>query len=94
MLRGCEKKVIYIPGAEHNDFEAAYFILRRGADGHPGSKDILREANRIAEQTLPAARRRARRRAGLRRVLFALLWFLVGAVAGALPFVLRLLVLR
>lgn len=83
--------MIFVPGNESSDFEAAYFILRRDAPETSGDEDIIKEANRIIERTLPASRRRERRKARLRRALLSLALFFSGAAAGALPLLFILL---
>lgn len=91
LIRGCRKKMIFVPGNENSDFEAAYFILRRDAPETSGDDDIIKEANRIIERTLPASRRRERRRERMKRLLLSLAFFLSGAVAGAIPLLIILI---
>ena len=71
--------------------KAAYFILRRDAPETSGDDDIIKEANRIIERTLPASRRRERRRERMKRLLLSLAFFLSGAVAGAIPLLIILI---
>lgn len=91
MIRGCKKRMIFVPGNENSDFEAAYFILRRDAPDTSGDDDIIKEANRIIERTLPASRRRERRRERLKKVLLSLAFFASGVAAGAFPLLVILL---
>ncbi len=90
LIRGCKKRMIFVPGNENSDFEAAYFILRRDAPETSGDDDIIKEANLIIERTLPASRRRERRKEKIRRILLSLALFASGAAAGALPLLLIL----
>lgn len=53
MLKGAEKRMIVIRTRESRVFEEAYFVLRRDAPRVEGEADMLREANRILENSHP-----------------------------------------
>ena len=90
MLRGAQKQMIVVRTHGSRVFEEACFVIRRGAvqaDADEG--EMLREANRIIENTLPPTRvcreeervdDGVRRRVGL---LAGLVWFFLGCSAGA-----------
>ena len=90
MLRGAQKQMIVVRTHSSRVFEEACFVIRRGAvqaDADEG--EMLREANRIIENTLPPARvcreeeptgDRGKRHVGL---LAGLVWFFMGCSAGA-----------
>ena len=81
MLRGTQRHMIVVQTRNSPLFEEAYFVMRRGADrleaDHP---DMLWEANRIIENSLPASCEGHRdspwKRAGRG------LWFLLGSLCG------------
>ena len=76
MIKGTRRQIIMLHTGNHRYFDAAYFILREGAERERTQSDILREANRLlSEGTREDARdtRRERRRA-----------FLWGTLCGSL----------
>ncbi|MGM9652298.1 MAG: hypothetical protein ACI3XP_01530 [Eubacteriales bacterium] len=81
-MRGSEKKIIYIRDTGSRIFEEAYFVIRRGVcdgEGRPSENDMVREAERIVEESggaYPAHARRTRLRGRL-------LSFFAGAAAAA-----------
>ena len=57
MIRGAQKRMIVLRTRDSRVFEEAYFVLRREADGDGASEqDMIREANRILERSLPRER--------------------------------------
>lgn len=56
MLRGCQRRIVYIKDTENRIFEEAYFILRRGVSGQgriPSDDDMLREAGALINTAMP-----------------------------------------
>ncbi len=83
MIKGCERKIILVQGAESSPFETAYFVLRKGAEMQEKShSDIMKEANRIIERRLPSEMFRARRRERICKRLKYCAFFIVGALSG------------
>ena len=77
MIKGSRRQVIVVRTDRSRYFDEAYFVLRRGevaARGNHG--DILREANRILEDSEPE-------RGGVQRRRMPLLFFAVGLICGA-----------
>ena len=69
MVRGCQRKVIFLKNTESKIFSEAYFIVD---DRTPDTceADMIREANRIIEENLAReAVERGGRRRGILRVL-------------------------
>ncbi len=59
MLKGAHKQMIVVRTHDSRLFEEAYFVMRRGARSEDGDElDMLWEANRIIESSLPPAGRR------------------------------------
>ncbi len=85
MLRGSQKQMIVVRTRNSRMFEEAYFVMRRGAGRQPADEvDMLWEANRIIESSLPRPAREVTVQEGvLRRVSRRLGWFLGGALAGS-----------
>jgi hypothetical protein len=83
MLRGSQKRMIVVRTRDSRLFEEAYFVMRREtAPTATDTPDMLWEANRIIENTLPPAERsEAGATVGRPGVLRAL-WFGLGALCG------------
>ena len=86
MMKGCQRKMVIVPGKDKEIFETAYFVLRKESEKCVlRHRDLLEEANRIINaQQLRAERDRDLRR---RKWLGWALWFfgvLVGAGIGIL----------
>lgn len=48
MLKGCQRRMVIVPGKDKEIFETAYFVLRRESEKRAlGHRDLLEEANRI-----------------------------------------------
>ena len=57
MIRGAQKRMIVVRTRDSRVFEEAYFVMRREAEGDGASEqDMIREANRILERSLPRDR--------------------------------------
>ena len=83
MIKGCERKIILVQGAESSVFETAYFVLRKNAEMREKShSDIMKEANRIIERRLPSNLFRARRRERIRKRLKCCAFFIAGTLFG------------
>lgn len=86
MVRGCQRKVIFLKNTESKIFSEAYFIVDDKATGICEA-DMIREANRIIEENLArGARERSAGGRGVSRLFKRLLrgiptFILGGAVA-------------
>ena len=47
MVRGCQKKIIYLKNTDSDVFDEAYFILSDNVPKASGECDMIKEANRI-----------------------------------------------
>lgn len=91
MLRGSQKRMIVVRTRDSRVFEEAYFVIRRDAEGRNGGEtaesDMLREANRILENSRIGEDRsdHFRRRDGetAKRSLRGCLGFLAGLLTGS-----------
>ena len=85
MIKGCEKKIIFIQGGESSPFENAYFVLRRESEKCcNGGDDILREANRIITESIPDLKNKARRKRKLKSILLSVMSLGLGMLCGSL----------
>ena len=83
MIKGCERKILLVNGGETSLFESAYFVLKKSAEQKEDSHtDMLKEANRIIESSLPFGITRMRRRERARRRLVRVGTFSLGALFG------------
>ena len=97
MIKGCEKRVVWVRNTESDMFEQAYFILSETPRGRICTEsDIVAEAKRIIgrtpisgwwEEPEPEAKKRRHSSASVKFAFFAL-GFSVGAVPLALLLIL------
>ncbi len=90
MLRGAQKQMIVVRTHGNRVFEEAYFVIRRGAaETHTNEGDMLREANRIIEASLPPKARETPYPTTVPQSSFrfglaaGLIWFTLGFAGGA-----------
>lgn len=80
MLRGTQRHMIVVRTRNSPLFEEAYFVMRRDADRLDADRpDMLWEANRILESSLPCTREEQR---GRWEKVARVLWFLLGSLCG------------
>lgn len=81
MIKGCQKKIIYLKNTDSGIFDEAYFVLRRdGESDRFGEADMVSEAKRIIEGASLEGRRGKRK---------GHLWFFsMGALAATAVFAL------
>lgn len=101
MIKGCQKKVIWIRNTESELFDQAYFILSDAAQtGSKTENDIIKEAKQIiarspvkgywGEETIEKKTERSRA-SQIRRL--KILFFAFGCAVGAIPPIALLLIL-
>ena len=82
MVRGCQRKVIFLKNTESKIFSEAYFIVDDKARDASES-DMVREANRIIDENLALTTVSRESQRGVGRILGAILRgipaFLIGA---------------
>ena len=79
-VKSRRKQVIFIANCGNPVFECAYFILKHGAEYESDEDEMIKEAERLANNILRGKKRRASppgRKTFLRG-------FLAGAIAGAI----------
>ena len=81
MLRGTQRHMIVVRTRNSPLFEEAYFVMRRDAGKLEADRpDMLWEANRILDNSLPSTE--DERRCMLRGRVGRGLWFLMGSICG------------
>ena len=50
MVRGCQKKMVYLKSTGSDVFEEAYFVVRDGALAGVDECDMVKEANKILSE--------------------------------------------
>ncbi len=84
MLKGCQKRVIWVRNPESKGFDEAYFILSDtpGCDGCK-ENDMLKEANKIISASPFAGYYGLAQKSSGKRIIFSigerLKWFALGA---------------
>ena len=88
MLRGVQKRMIVCKGPCGSRFEYAYFVLREGADAPAEDRDaMMREIKSMLAQS-ERGKKKSAASPSLRRALWL---FFGGALLGALPLALVLI---
>ena len=83
MIKGCEKKILFIEGNENSPFETAYFVLKSNSETKSAGKDdIVRAADSIINERLPEEKRKQKKKAKIRRTLILLLSGISGFIVG------------
>ncbi|MBQ4323018.1 MAG: hypothetical protein IJC19_03680 [Clostridia bacterium] len=85
MLKGAKKNMIVVRTRDSRVFEEAYFVMRRDAGSTvTDDSDMLWEANRILENTIPTAEQARPNPTPIGRggTLKNLLWFGLGLFSG------------
>ena len=86
MVTGEEKRIICLRGEKNALYDEVFFVLREG-EGMPREQDMLREANRILEESLRLRTQKKKKERGL----FSLLSFLLGGLSATLVSLLAVL---
>jgi hypothetical protein len=82
MLRGTQKHMIVVRTRNSPLFEEAYFVMRRtAAQPEADCPDMLWEANRIIENSLPCSQEAIQRRIPWERLRRGM-WFALGSLFG------------
>lgn len=81
MVRGCQRKVIFLKNTESDIFSEAYFIVD---ERRPDicEADMIREANRIIEENLARAANGGARKKGVARIARTLLVSIPAFILG------------
>ena len=84
MVRGCQRKVIFLKNTNSKLFSEAYFIIDDRADTRALTEgDMVREANRIIDESLERRGEIGEMRTGFGRVISFLIRHLPAFLIGA-----------
>ena len=86
MLKGCQKKIIFLKDTESNLFEEAYFVIKPEFQ-NKSEEDIIAEATKIANGGFVEKKLSKRNRGALGFFLFSL-----GVFVGSIIFALAILI--
>lgn len=84
MLRGYQKKVVYLKNTGSEIFKEAYFVLEEGKVGSKTTKELVDEANRIIDENFYGKRGRLFKR------ILPLVSFLLGIALSFASFLVYL----
>jgi hypothetical protein len=85
MVRGCQKKIIYLKNSGSNFFEEAYFVIKNNSQYEEISEcDMIEEANRIVKESFFSEEKQGVVKRLLSLAKRSVLPFLIGAVLGVL----------
>ncbi|MBQ6431024.1 MAG: hypothetical protein IJJ99_04010 [Oscillospiraceae bacterium] len=87
MVKGTARQVVVVKSPDQKLFEQAIFLLRENAlERGVGERELLEEARRIADKSLP------HNPANKRRSFPPLFWLLVGAALIGIPWLITAIV--
>ena len=79
MIRGIQKEMIMLKTDKSSIFEVVYFLLRSDIP-KPSENDILREANKIVEESYSHKKRRLDERKN--KLKYGIPFFIFGSLSG------------
>ncbi len=79
MIRGIQKEMIMLKTDKNSIFEVVYFLLRSDMP-KPSENDILREANKIVEESCSHKKRRSDERKN--KLKYGIPFFIFGSLSG------------
>ncbi len=87
MVRGCQKKIIYLKNTDSGVFDEAYFLVSDSALGNDmDERDMIAEANRILDECVFDGERKSTKRKILdfikRKAIPTILGIAIGIIIG------------
>ena len=82
MVRGCQKKIVYLKSTGSDVFDEAYFVVRDGVLSNFGECDMIKEANRILDECVSLDSKGSRGQIFLGILKKTVVPFLIGAMIG------------
>ncbi len=87
MVRGCQKKIIYLKNTDSGVFDEAYFLVSDSALGkNMDERDMIAEANRILDECIFNEERNSTKRKTLdflkRKIIPTFLGVIIGIIIG------------
>ena len=93
MLRGCQKKIVFLKNTGSKVFDEAYFVISdKGKES--SSPDLIREANRIIEENILGKENNPGKYSAIKKILKnrAVVFTLGALVSGALSTIIILII--
>lgn len=85
MVRGCQKKIIYLKNTQSNIFEEAYFVIKDNLKDESACEcDMVEEANRILDESFDFEYNETIIKKTIKFIKKHIITFLVGVMFGAL----------
>ena len=84
VVRGCQKRIVYLKSTGSEVFSDAYFVVRDGALADVGECDMVKEANRILDECVALDATVSRGRVFLDLIKAKLVPFFIGMSVGIL----------
>ena len=82
MVRGCQKKIVYLKNTGSDVFTDAYFVVRDNALENIDECDMIKEANRILDECISIEDGISKRRLVISFVKKNTIPFFIGIVMG------------
>ena len=82
MVRGCQKKIVYLKNTGSEVFDEAYFVVRDGALSGMEECDMIKEANRILDECISFEEERSYRQIIVELIKRKVIPFLLGMTIG------------
>ena len=82
MVRGCQKKIVYLKNTGSEVFDEAYFLVRDDASTSVCECDMIKEANRILDECIAIEERCGKGQLIIDFIKRTALPFLCGAALG------------
>lgn len=84
MVRGCQKKIVYLKNTDSSVFDEAYFLLCDDVSADISECDMIKEANRILDECISFEEKRSKRQIVLDFVKEKIIPFTLGIVLGVI----------
>ena len=88
MVRGCQKRIVYLKSTGSEVFDEAYFVVRDEVLSNIGECDMIKEANRILKECMALDEEVGKGRVLLDFIKRKAVPFLVGMIIGILTAIL------
>lgn len=83
MVRGCQRRVVFLKNTDSSVFSEAYFILSDNDDTRGMSdEDMIREANRIIDESVGIREREPTGKTLVKILFSSVIPFVIGIVIG------------
>ena len=92
MVRGYQRRVVHLKNTGSESFEEAFFLVRESESHTLSERELLREANRIVEESTDALTKRKRCSTFLTHPIYSLSLVLLGGAISSIIWILSTIV--